>query len=131
MPSPKASAVTIEAVPTDWLIAPRTTHGIPSAILNGATIRLDGRFTYKLKRPKREPTEQPFSIQDGILLRGHMSGIDRVLRDFHTPRNVILEYPIEMTPPNYLRCLAVGQEARFTWKVSLPLKHTNLTNYHR
>jgi hypothetical protein len=117
MPSPSASRVTIEAVPTDWLIAPRTTHEIPSAILNSAAVRPDGRFTYKIKRPKREPMEQPFSIQDGFLLRGHMSGIDRTLRDFHSPRQVTIEYPIEMSAPNYLRCLAAGQEARFTWKV--------------
>lgn len=127
MPSPSASEVTIEGVPTDWLIAPRTTHKIPPAILSGATVRLDGRFTYKVRRPKREATEQPFSIQDSFLLRGHMSGIDRILRDFHTPRSVTIEYPIEMTAPKYLRCLAVGQEAKFTWKVRPLYKYRNLT----
>jgi hypothetical protein len=102
---------------TDWLIAPRTTHLLPKSIISGSTVRLDGRFTFRAKRPDDIPVGRPFEVEDAFKLRGHMSGIDRVIRGFHQPRAIKLQYPVEMTKPKYLRCLTLGQEAVFSWKV--------------
>ena len=116
-PSPSASQVTVEGESTDWLVAPRTTHMVPRSILNGATVRIDGIFTFRVKRPKDIPTGRPFSVEDAFTLRGHMSGIDRAAPRFHSPRRITLQHPIEMSKPKFLRCLTIGQEAVFSWKV--------------
>jgi hypothetical protein len=116
-PSPSASQVTMEGDSTEWLIAPRTTHMVPKSILNGAAVMIDGKFTFRVKRPRDIPVGRPFSVEDVFKLRGHMSGIDRAIPDFHSARKITLQHPIEMTKPRFLRCLTVGQEAVFSWKV--------------
>ena len=116
-PSPSSAQVTMEGESTDWLIAPRTTHLLPKSIISGSTVRLDGKFTFRVKRPNDIPVGRPFSVDDAFKLRGHMSGIDRTLPSFHQPKPVKLRFPIEMSKLKYLRCLTVGQEAVFSWKV--------------
>jgi len=80
---------------------------------------IDGKFTFLARRPKNAPLDRPFSVQDSFQLRGTMSGINRVIPGFHVPKRVTLEHPVEMSKPKMLRCLTVGQEAVFSWKVSI------------
>ena len=120
-PSPSASEVTMVGESTDWLVAPATTHVVPRSILNGATVMIDGKFTFRVKRPKDATEGKPFSVDDAFRLKGHMSGIDRPIPEFHVPNKIKLEHPVEMSAPKFLRCLTVGQEAIFSWKV-LPHK---------
>jgi hypothetical protein len=116
-PSPKASQVVLEGESTDWLVAPRTTHNVPRSVMSGAALMIDGKITYRVRRPKDFPAGRPFSVEDAFKLRAHMSGIDRDMRDFHSPKRITLQHPIEMSKPKYLRCLTVGQEAVFSWTV--------------
>jgi hypothetical protein len=90
---------------------------LPKSIISRSTVRLDGRFTFRVKRPDDIPVGRPFIVDDAFKLRGHMSGIDRDIPGFHHPKGIKLQYPIEMSKPRFLRCLAVGQEAVFSWKV--------------
>lgn len=116
-PSPSLSQVTMEGESTNWFVAPRTIHTVPRSIMSGATVRIDGKFTFRVKRPKDFPVGRPFSVDDAVKLRGHMSGIERTVLDFHSPRIITLQHPIEMSKPKFLRCLTLGQEAVFPWKV--------------
>jgi hypothetical protein len=102
---------------TDWLVAPPTTHVVPRSILSGQTLMIDGKFTFHVKRPQDIPVGRPFSVEDAFKLRAHMTGIERTVPGFHSPRRITLQHPIEMSKPKYLRCLTVGQEAVFSWKV--------------
>jgi hypothetical protein len=110
----------MEGESTDWLIAPRTTHIVQRSTMNGATVMIDGKFTFRVKRPKDATEGKPFSVNDAFQLHGHMSGIDRPVPGFHSPNKVKLEHPVEMSTPKFLRCLTVGQEAIFSWKVYTP-----------
>jgi hypothetical protein len=125
MPSPSASEVTMGGESTDWLIAPRTTHIVQRSTMNSATVMIDGKFTFRVKRPKDATEGKPFSVNDAFQLRGHMSGIDRPVPGFHSPQKVKLEHPVEMSTPKFLRCLTVGQEAIFSWKVHIPTFEVN------
>lgn len=120
-PSPSASKVTMMGESTDWLVAPPTIHAVPRSILNGATVMIDGKFTFRVKRPKDATEGKPFSVNDAFHLKGHMSRIDRPVPGFHIPHKIKLEHPVEMSAPKFLRCLTVGQEAVFSWKV-IPYK---------
>jgi hypothetical protein len=117
-PSPSVSHVTVEGESTDWLVAPRVVHTVPCSIVNGATTRIDGIFTYRVKRPKESPGRLPLVVEDAFILRGHISGINRVIPEFHRPRKITLQHPVAMDAPKYLRCLTIGQEAIFSWNVS-------------
>src|SRR5262245_50794277 len=107
----------MEAESTDWLSARRVIHSIPRSIENEATVHIDGIFTFRVKRPRENPTGRSFVVEDTIKLGGHLSGIERPIRGFHTPKKIKLQHPIEMSQPRFLRCLTVGQEAVFSWKV--------------
>jgi hypothetical protein len=102
---------------TDWVAARTTTHVVPRSIPNGATVLIDGKFTFRVKRPQDATEGKPFSVNDAFHLKGHMSGIDRPIPRFHVPSKIKLEHPVEMSTPKFLRCLTVGQEAVFSWKV--------------
>ena len=110
----------MEGESTDWLVARRTTHVVPRSIMSGATVLIDGKFTFRVKRPKDATEGKPFSVNDAFQLRGHMSGIDRPVPAFHAANKVTLEHPVEISTPKFLRCLTVGQEAIFSWKVYIP-----------
>ena len=116
-PSPSASLATVEGESTDWLVAPRAVHKIPKSISNGASVLIDGKFTFRVKRPKDSPPSEPLVVQHAFSLKGHMSGINRALVNFNTPRGVTLQHPIAMEKPKYLNCLTLGQETVITWKV--------------
>lgn len=107
----------MEGESTEWLIAPRTIHQVPKSIVNGGTVRIDGKFTFRVKRPREVPVGRPFSVEDAFKLRGHMSGIDRTIPGFHSPKRITLQHPIEMSQLKFLKCLTLGQEAVFSWKV--------------
>ena len=103
----------MEGESTEWLIAPRTIHMVPKSILNGATVRIDGKFTFRVKRPRDIPVGRPFSVEDAFKLRGHMSGIDRAIPGFHSPRKITLQHPIEMSQTKVFTVFDSGTRSRF------------------
>jgi hypothetical protein len=117
MPSPSMSQVTVQGRSTNWLTAPETILLVPKAILNGSTALLDGTIKFKAKRPANFPVGQPFTVYDGFELWGYMSGIERVVPSFHIPRGILLQHPVKMRNPRFLKCLIPGQEALISWIV--------------
>lgn len=115
--SPSMSQVTVRGKSSDWLIAPQTTLLVQKCLLGGSIDTLEGTFTFKVKRPTTFPVGRPFAVRDGVGLGGYMSGIERAVRGFHTPRKIPLQHPIEMNRFRSLRCVAAGQEALITWTV--------------
>lgn len=115
--SPSMSQVTVNGMSTNWLIAPETKLLVQKCLLGGSIDKLQGTFTFTVKRPATFPVGQPFTVMDGFELGAEMSGIERVVPGFHSPRQIQLQHPIEMNRLRSLRCLAAGQEALVTWTV--------------
>jgi hypothetical protein len=63
------------------------------------------------------PPGSSFSTRDQIQLVAHMSKIARDIPNFHIPKEIILQHPIEITKPEFLRTMTPGQDALFFWTV--------------
>lgn len=116
MPSPMA-LVTMYGLSTTWLEAPETRLTVPPFLQSGANAPIPGTLTFRIKRPDNVHEGAANTAADIFQLCGHMSKIERAIPNFHLPRNIILQHPLEISKPKYLRCLAPGKEATVMWTV--------------
>jgi len=104
------SQVVVKGKSTKWLVAPETLLSVPRSIPGESTVGVDGQIVFKIKSPTTLPSSVPFKVQDGVDVNGFMTGIERVVPSFHSPRSILFQHPITMDKPKFLKCVAAGQE---------------------
>lgn len=120
MPSPRSTdSITMKGAPTDWLQPTATRLKVPPLILSRATAQVEGTLSFLVKRPDTLHGGEPYVVVDRLCLQGHMSKLRRQLPNFHSGREIVLRYPIEISRPQYLRSLPAGHETMVTFTVNL------------
>jgi hypothetical protein len=114
------SQVVVQGKSTKWLVAPETLLSVPKSIPGGSTVGVDGQIVFKIKSSTVLPRSEPFKVQDGVDVNGFMTGIERVVPSFHSPRPILFQHPLSMDRPKFLKCVAPGQTVLIKSTVIIP-----------
>jgi len=117
MPSPR-SPLTIYGLSTKWLLSPQDGLPVPTAIGGGETVNVSGVLVFKTQRGELVTSTRPFATYDSVKLRGHMSKIERSVPEFHSPIQIHLQHPVELTEFKYLKCVQAGKSTTISGFVS-------------
>lgn len=117
MPSPN-SPLAIHGISTKWFLSPQTRLSVPTFIGKGDVVKVPGSITLYVKRPKSVTAGRPFAVNDSIKLSGYMSKIERPVPGFHSPMEIHLQHPIEMSEFRYQKCIEAGKTTAILGSVS-------------
>lgn len=119
MPSPKGNILKILIRPTPWL-EPVSSEPLelPREIAPGAIVRVPGvlRALIKNESVPRAPGTT-FHAQDTVALVAYFERLQRSLPEFAGGIEVAYQYPLVMSVPKYLDCVAKGDLVQFSWMV--------------
>jgi len=119
MPSPKGNILQVLIRPTPWL-EPVSSEPLelPREIRPGATVRVRGVLRALIRNETAErPSGTTFSAGDTVALVAFFERLQRPLPEFSGGVNVTYKYPIVMSVPKYLDCVAKGDTVQFSWTV--------------
>lgn len=120
MPSPSCR-IPITIVPSDFLIPMDGVQGcayIPTSILPGESITLEGFIKARLRRPLGQlRSGTSFLEQHTVSVRAIMPWLNRTLPRFEFSKTVEIQYPIVLQEFDFLKCVAQGSRSTLKWKV--------------
>ncbi|KAJ9138070.1 hypothetical protein NKR23_g8697 [Pleurostoma richardsiae] len=119
MPSPKGNILKVLVQPTSWLepVAAEPLE-LPREIQPGATVRVPGILRAFIKyefSPRAVGTA--LCARDTVRLVAFFERLQRRLPEFGGGADVMYRYPLVMSPPKYLDCVAKGDMVRFSWTI--------------
>ncbi|KAK3317113.1 hypothetical protein B0T19DRAFT_363246 [Cercophora scortea] len=119
MPSPKGANIHIMIRGTKWLepvIAPLT---MPSGIPPGHQTEVFGTLRARIKDETEPRTAGTLlNAQDAVSLRAYSNRLQREIPEFNGSMPVVYQYPLLMTTPKYLDCVAKGDTVKFSWTIA-------------
>ncbi|KAF2259686.1 hypothetical protein CC78DRAFT_555936 [Lojkania enalia] len=119
MPSPKGNVLKILIQPTPWL-EPVVSEPLelPREIPPGATVKVPGVLSALIKNESsiRAPGTT-FYAQDTVALTAYSPRLQRPLPEFFGGVKVTYQYPLIMSIPKHLDCVAKGDVVRFSWMI--------------
>ncbi|KAF2493298.1 hypothetical protein BU16DRAFT_563461 [Lophium mytilinum] len=117
MPSPKYNPIKIAVHGSDWL-EPVTATFLPEEIQVGARVKVPGEIKALIKNEtaKRAPSSDLF-INHEVSLIASFERLERALPEFHVGGGapIQIQYPLQLSPPRHLDCVAKGDNVRFLW----------------
>lgn len=118
MPSPRTAKLQVLIRGTKWLQPVPVPLELPAGILPGRTIRVPGELRALVKN-EVAPRESGTLLRahDTVSLRAYAMRLQRDVPEFRGGVAVIYQYPLLMTTPKYLDCVAKGDTVRFSWTV--------------
>jgi hypothetical protein len=126
MPSPKYNPIKIAVHGTEWL-EPVTATYLPEEIQVGARVKVPGviKALVRNETARRVPGSD-FFINHEVTLIASFERLERALPEFHVGGGapIQIQYPLKLSPPRHLDCVAKGDNVRFSWTVS------RLTSFH-
>lgn len=105
--------------PTPWL-DPVSSEPLelPQDIRPGAIVRVQGVLRAQIRNEAVErPSGTTFRADDTVALVAFFERLQRPLPEFSGGVNVTYRYPIAMSVPKYLDCVAKGDTVQFSWTV--------------
>tara|TARA_R110002003_G_scaffold48_37_gene4252 strand:+ start:21914 stop:23083 length:1170 start_codon:yes stop_codon:yes gene_type:complete len=124
MPSPKGNVLKILIRSTPWLepVALEPLE-LPREIRPGAIVGVHGVLRALIKNETvGRPSGTTFQANDTLALVAFFERLQRSLPEFSGGVNVIYRYPIVMSVPKYLDCVAKGDMVQFSWTVRFTLR---------
>ncbi|KAF4635875.1 hypothetical protein G7Y89_g2200 [Cudoniella acicularis] len=124
MPSPKNHAIRVLIHGTHWLdpIATEPVY-LPKNIQVDEIVEVPGilRAFIMQERVPRAPG-QIFSAIDEVQLIATMPRINRTIPEFKGSTKIDIRYPLQLSPPKYLDCIAPGDHITFSWTLNISRK---------
>ncbi|KAH7081221.1 hypothetical protein BKA63DRAFT_549959 [Paraphoma chrysanthemicola] len=120
MPSPKGNVLKILIRSTPWLepVALEPLE-LPRDILPGATVSVHGVLKAFIKNETgKRPPGTTFKVYDTVVLVAFFERLGRTLPEFSGRVDVSYQYPMVMTAPKYLDCVAKGDMVQFSWTIA-------------
>ncbi|KAK3683011.1 hypothetical protein B0T22DRAFT_494587 [Podospora appendiculata] len=119
MPSPKGANIKIMIRGTKWLEPVMTPLTMPSEIPPGHQTEVSGTLRALIKNESEPRTAGTLlNAQDAVSLRAYSNRLQREIPEFNGSMPVVYQYPLLMTTPKYLDCVAKGDTVRFSWTVA-------------
>ncbi|KAK4165576.1 hypothetical protein QBC43DRAFT_315491 [Cladorrhinum sp. PSN259] len=118
MPSPKLSKLQVLIRGTKWLEPVPEPLELPVAILPGHSVQVPGKLRAFIKN-ETSPREPGTLLQakDTVSLRAYSMRLQRDVPEFSGRIDITCQYPLLMTTPKYLDCVAKGDIVRFSWTI--------------
>ena len=121
MPSPATNGLKILIRKTKWLEPVQEPLDLPSSILPGESILVPGTLKAFIRNDfAHRDLGTVLHVQDTVALTAYSVRLQRALPEFNGAVPILYQYPLVMSVPRYLDCVAKGDSVKFTWTVILP-----------
>ncbi|OCL09596.1 hypothetical protein AOQ84DRAFT_16963 [Glonium stellatum] len=118
MPSPNLNRLMVSIHGDRWF-EPVTSVELPREIQVGDKVKVPGeiRALIRNETAARIPGHHLFENTEVRLIATFDERLQRSLPEFHVGEGAPIEiqYPLQLTPPRYLDCVAKGDNVRFSW----------------
>ncbi|KAH7133667.1 hypothetical protein EDB81DRAFT_949960 [Dactylonectria macrodidyma] len=117
MPSPSASTVQLLIQETSWL-TPIATEPLwlPQSIQPDQQVEIPGTLRAYIQNRVGRPVLEKLEVTEDVrLIAIFNERMQRALPDFCDPSHITITYPLILSPPTYLDCVAKGDNVRFKW----------------
>ncbi|KAK0615131.1 hypothetical protein B0T17DRAFT_657375 [Bombardia bombarda] len=116
MPGPSKLQVLVRG--TKWLDPVLLPVDLPSGILPGQTVQVPGSLKAFIRNESTmREAGTLLRARDTVSLRAFSPRLQRDVPEFEGGVAVVYQYPLTMTMPKYLDCVAKGDIVRFSWQV--------------
>ncbi|KAK4184428.1 hypothetical protein QBC35DRAFT_505972 [Podospora australis] len=118
MPSPRTAKLQVLIRATKWLDPVLEPLELPCEIPPGHSVRVPGtlRAFIKNETVARE-SGTLLRAKDTVSLRAYSMRLQRDVPEFRGGVDITCQYPLLMTTPKYLDCVAKGDIVRFSWTI--------------
>ncbi|KAK3991425.1 hypothetical protein QBC44DRAFT_341024 [Cladorrhinum sp. PSN332] len=118
MPSPKLAKLQVLIRGTKWLEPVPEPLELPVSILPGHSVQVPGRLRAFIKN-ETAPRDSGTLLQakDTVSLRAYSMRLQRDVPEFRGGVDITCQYPLLMSTPKYLDCVAKGDIVRFSWTI--------------
>lgn len=121
MPSPNLNRLMISIHGGRWF-EPVSPIELPREIQVGDKVKVPGEIRALIKNETvaRVPGHQLFENAEVVLIATFDERLQRSLPEFHVGGGAPIEiqYPLQLSVPRHLDCVAKGDNVRFSWTVS-------------
>jgi hypothetical protein len=120
MPSPKRNLLHVLIRSAPWLDPVESEPlEIPCNIQVGEVVEVPGVLRALIRNETAtRPWGKTFSARERVSLIASFERLHRALPEFHGSSDIEIRYPLQLSPPRYLDCVAKGDRIRFSWRVS-------------
>ncbi|KAK0708516.1 hypothetical protein B0H67DRAFT_590447 [Lasiosphaeris hirsuta] len=118
MPSPQAGQLQILVQRSKWLEPIFVPLHLPGEIAPGETVQVDGTLRAFIKNETASRALGTLlHAKDTVSLRTYSDRLQRDVPEFHGEVDVVYQYPLLMTAPKFLDCVAKGDTVTFSWTI--------------
>ncbi|PGG99856.1 hypothetical protein AJ80_09278 [Polytolypa hystricis UAMH7299] len=121
MPSPSLTRIPLGMLPSEWLDGSIPQDGVllPTSIPPGGVYEARGSMKAFIKQEPglRQTPNNPLVVNETVDIIAIMPGVNRPLNNFTIQSAVVIQFPLQLLPPLYLRTVAIGDEFSVQWKV--------------
>jgi hypothetical protein len=130
MPSPSTAKLQVLVRGTKWLEPVPEPLELPVGIPPGHSVQVPG-ILKALVRNEVAPRDSGTLLraQDMVSLRAYSMRLQRDVPEFSGSVPVVYQYPLLMTTPKYLDCVAKGDTVRFSWTVRWAVRSIPFTAF--
>ncbi|KAH0564731.1 hypothetical protein GP486_001878 [Trichoglossum hirsutum] len=117
MPSPGTQGIRVLIHGTPWLEPIESEPlELPRSIPRGATVDVPGTLR-ALIRNETAPRAlgQPLMVNEVVTLIADFPRLHRAIPEFSGSTHIVIQYPLQLNPPNCLDCVALGDRVKFSW----------------
>lgn len=122
MPSPSGQLLNVVIRESLWL-KPDTAAPLilPDGIMPNRQASIPGQLK-ALIRHEKTPREsgEVLNSRDTVSLIGYSPRLRRSIPEFSGGVPIIVQYPLELTPPAYMDCMEKSDEMTVSWTVRIP-----------
>jgi hypothetical protein len=120
MPSPKRNLLHVLIQSAPWLDPVESEPlEIPCNIQVGEVVEVPGVLRALIRNETATRSwGKTFLVREQLSLIASFDRLHRALPEFHGGFDIEIRYPLELSPPRYLDCVAKGDRIRFSWRVS-------------
>jgi hypothetical protein len=102
---------------TNSLTPSATKLHVPAAISPGAIVTIPGEIVFSVSQCLEcQPGASSRSLTI-VSLQAHVSKIGRTIPGLNGDKSILLQHPIEISEPTFLRSMVLGQVATFSWTI--------------
>ncbi|KAK3347113.1 hypothetical protein B0T25DRAFT_553663 [Lasiosphaeria hispida] len=118
MPSPKTGKLQVLVQRSKWLEPIFVPLDLPGEIAPGETVQVDGTLRAFIKNETASRALGTLlHAKDTVSLRTYSERLQRDVPEFNGEVAVVYEYPLLMTAPKFLDCVAKGDMVTFSWTI--------------
>lgn len=128
MPSPSGRLLKIVIKASAWL-APDISAPLilPDSIPSGGRFRVPGKLRAFIRHESApRPSGQALHANDTVSLQAYSERLNRVVPEFSGGVPIIVQYPLQMSAPQYMDCMTKGDEMTVAWLVTYSKIHISL-----